>query len=112
MVVAKAMTPRRRHQGAENTYHELDCYSKLNPGGIAMQIRCSHCHRPFALGKEAVHASLDAAQAENLAHINTQCPHCGRSNRVSRQELQRAAPDWTPSSQAETSGDRQPANDK
>lgn len=65
-----------------------------------MQIRCSHCHRPFALGKEDVHAALDALQAEDLSHFNTHCPHCGRSNRVSRQELQRSAPDWKPQTAA------------
>lgn len=60
-----------------------------------MQIRCSQCHRPFALNKEAVHAALDAVTAENLNHYNVICPHCGRANRVSRKELRRAAPDWT-----------------
>jgi phage FluMu protein Com len=70
-----------------------------------MQIRCSHCHRPYALGKDAVHAALDTLQAEDLSHYNAQCPHCGRTNRVSRQELERSAPDWTPAeSTTETPG--------
>jgi len=59
-----------------------------------MQIRCYHCHRPFALGKEAVHAALDTITAEGLSHYNVPCPHCRRVNRLSRDELHRAAPDW------------------
>jgi phage FluMu protein Com len=61
-----------------------------------MQIRCGHCHRPFALSKEAVHAALDDVEAEDLSHYNAYCPHCRRANRISREELQRAAPDWRP----------------
>ena len=59
-----------------------------------MQVRCSHCHRPFAIGKEEIYAALDNMQAENLHHYTAYCPHCRRANRVSRQELERAAPDW------------------
>ena len=61
-----------------------------------MQIRCVHCHKPFALNKDAVHAALDLIAAEDLGHYNAHCPHCGRTNRVSRRELQRSAPDWRP----------------
>ena len=61
-----------------------------------MQIRCQNCHRPFALGKEEIHAALDAVAADGLSHYNAQCPHCRRANRVSRRELERAAPDWNP----------------
>jgi phage FluMu protein Com len=60
-----------------------------------MQIRCYYCHRPFAIGREAVHAALDMLTAQNLSHYDAQCPHCRRVNRVSRQELLRAAPDWS-----------------
>jgi phage FluMu protein Com len=59
-----------------------------------MQIRCYHCHKPFAIGKEAVHAALDFVDAENLSHYDAPCPHCRRINRVSRQALERDAPDW------------------
>ncbi len=61
-----------------------------------MQIRCQNCHKPFALNREAVHAALDEVHAQDLSHYNVQCPHCRRMNRLSRQELQRAAPDWSP----------------
>lgn len=59
-----------------------------------MQIRCYNCHKPFALGKSAVHAALEVITAEELSHYNAPCPHCRRVNRVSRAELLRAAPDW------------------
>jgi len=68
-----------------------------------MQIRCYHCHRPFALGKDAVRAALDMVEAENLIHYNAYCPHCRRANRISPDELHRAAPDWQPQEVTEES---------
>jgi len=59
-----------------------------------MQIRCQHCHRPFGLSKETIHDALDLLTAEDLGHYNVTCPHCGKTMRVSRVELQRSAPDW------------------
>ena len=59
-----------------------------------MQIRCQNCHKPFALSKEAVYAALDSMFAEDLHHYSVHCPHCRRANRISREELQHAAPDW------------------
>lgn len=67
-----------------------------------MQLRCYHCHKPFALGTDAVHYALNTLAKENLGHYNAQCPHCRRVNRVSQQELLRAAPDWRPEEAEET----------
>lgn len=61
-----------------------------------MQIRCYHCHKPYALNKEAVHAALDAISQEHLNHYNAPCPHCRRVNRISKNELLRAAPGYEP----------------
>jgi phage FluMu protein Com len=61
-----------------------------------MQIRCYQCHKPFAIGKAEVHAALDLLVQQEMGHYNAQCPHCRRVNRVSRDELMRSAPDWTP----------------
>lgn len=66
-----------------------------------MQIRCFHCHKPFALGKEALHAALEEITAEDMHHYNVHCPHCRRANRLSREEMLRAAPGWTPPKQME-----------
>jgi phage FluMu protein Com len=59
-----------------------------------MQIRCQKCHKPYAMSSDAVHAALDQMTAEDLSHYDAQCPHCRRTNRVSMDELKRAAPDW------------------
>jgi phage FluMu protein Com len=59
-----------------------------------VQILCYHCHKPYALNKEGVKTALDQVNVENLTHYDVPCPHCRRVNRVSRKELQRAAPDW------------------
>jgi phage FluMu protein Com len=61
-----------------------------------MQIRCYNCHKPFAIGKQETHAALDMVESQNLSHYDAPCPHCRRVNRVSRQDLERAAPDWKP----------------
>ncbi len=61
-----------------------------------MQIRCNHCNKPFALKKEEIVAALDSLQEQNLHHYNAYCPHCRRANRISRAELEHAAPDWKP----------------
>lgn len=65
-----------------------------------MQIRCSNCHKPFALGREEIHGALEIMHAEGLTHYNAHCPHCRRANRVSQEELRRAAPDWHPAEAA------------
>jgi hypothetical protein len=61
-----------------------------------MQIRCQHCHRPYGIDKTTVHAALDELSREDLGHFKAHCPHCGKTNQVSRKELERAAPDWKP----------------
>ena len=73
-----------------------------------MQIRCYHCHRPFALGKEAVNAALDTMLISDQNHYNAFCPHCRRANRVSRDELMRAAPDWSAEKPQEESPAEEP----
>ena len=67
-----------------------------------MQIRCYHCHKPFALKKEAVYAALDLISTQELSHYNAPCPHCRRVNRISRQELLHAAPEWEKQATEET----------
>jgi len=70
-----------------------------------MQIRCYHCHKPFALGRDAIHQALQEMTEGDMGHHNAYCPHCGRANRVSRQELLRAAPDWAPQQQPTDQGE-------
>jgi len=68
---------------------------------IEMQMRCFNCHKPFALGKESISAALDELTQQNLGHYNVACPHCRKVNRVSKDELLRAAPDWKAPAQEE-----------
>ena len=58
-----------------------------------MQILCYHCHKPYALNKDAIYAALDQMAAEDLSHFDVPCPHCRHVNRVSRKELARATPE-------------------
>lgn len=61
-----------------------------------MQIRCYHCHKPYALSNDSVHTALDTLHAENLHYYNARCPHCGKTTQVSQDALKRAAPTWKP----------------
>ncbi|GAI84830.1 unnamed protein product [marine sediment metagenome] len=67
-----------------------------------MQVRCTNCHRPFAINKETVYAALDEIRSEDLSHYNAFCPHCRRANRISPKELKRAAPNWKPEATSTT----------
>lgn len=67
-----------------------------------MQVRCTNCHRPFAINKEAVYAALDEIHNKDLNHYNAYCPHCRRSNRLSPKILKRSAPDWKPGESSTT----------
>jgi phage FluMu protein Com len=66
-----------------------------------MQIRCVNCHKPFAISKDEIYIALDTLNENGLSHYNAHCPHCRRANRVSREELQRSAPDWQPNRTSE-----------
>jgi len=61
-----------------------------------MQIRCYHCQKPYALGKEAMHAALDLITTENLSHYDAPCPHCRRVNRVFSQGAATRCTEWKP----------------
>lgn len=66
-----------------------------------MQLRCYSCHTPFALSREAVRAALDELHENEQQHHNAYCPRCRKANRVARQQLLRAAPDWVPPEERE-----------
>jgi phage FluMu protein Com len=71
-----------------------------------MQIRCYNCHKPFALSNEQVHAALDMVEAKDLHHYNARCPFCRKMNRISREELMHAAPDWKPAAEKKDEGEK------
>jgi phage FluMu protein Com len=57
-----------------------------------MQIRCSKCHIPVALNRDAVVDALDHIDKEKLSFYDLRCPKCRTMNRVSRKQLQRSMP--------------------
>ena len=59
-----------------------------------MQIRCFKCHMPIALSRDLIYAALDEVTDQGLNHYDVRCPKCRKTNRVSREQLQRAAPNW------------------
>ncbi len=55
-----------------------------------MQIRCTYCGTPFALGKQSLEAALEKVIAEDLKYYEARCPHCRKANRISREQLEHA----------------------
>lgn len=47
---------------------------------------------PIAMNREAVVDALAQVDKEELSHYDLFCPKCRTMNRVSRKQLQRAAP--------------------
>jgi hypothetical protein len=66
-----------------------------------MQIRCYRCSWSFALKREEAAFALEAVQEEGGNHYDVRCPRCRHSNRVSLEQLQRAAPKPTPEDNTE-----------
>lgn len=59
-----------------------------------MQVRCTKCHMPITLSKDAIYAALDLCIDEDLSHYDIRCPHCRKTNRVSVEQLEHAAPGY------------------
>ena len=57
-----------------------------------MQLRCYRCGWSFAIKREEAAFALEAVQAEGGNHYDVRCPRCRHSNRISLEQLQRAAP--------------------
>lgn len=59
-----------------------------------MQLRCSYCQTMFALSRDEMLAALQYVTEEDLLYYDAHCPKCRRANRVERNKLQRAYPNW------------------
>lgn len=59
-----------------------------------MQLRCSYCQTMFALSRDEMLAALQYITEEDLLYYDAHCPKCRRANRVERNKLQRAYPNW------------------
>ena len=61
-----------------------------------MQLRCTKCHKPYNITREAAATALDEMTKEGHKFEMIQCPMCRKTNKVSKKELKRAAPGWKP----------------
>lgn len=59
-----------------------------------MNLRCSYCSTPFALGMAEKVAALRMMHEQNMHHYDAYCPRCRRANPVSRQRLEMFTPGW------------------
>ena len=59
-----------------------------------MNIRCSFCQTPYAIGRAEKIAALQYMYAENLTHYDAHCPRCRRATPVLREKLEASLPDW------------------
>ena len=60
-----------------------------------MQIRCYRCGWSFALKREEAEFALEALEASEGQHYDSQCPKCRHKNRVSLEQLRKAVPSTT-----------------
>ena len=65
-----------------------------------MNIRCSFCQIPFAIGRNEMLAALQHMEAEKLNHYDAQCPRCRRATPIVRARLEMANPNWRDSFKA------------
>jgi phage FluMu protein Com len=57
-----------------------------------MQIRCYRCGWSFAIKKEEAAFALEALEETGGTHYDSSCPRCRHSNRISLEQLGKAAP--------------------
>ncbi len=62
-----------------------------------MQIRCYRCGWSFALKREEIAFALEALEESRGTHYDARCPRCKHTNRVSLEQLRKAAPPPTQS---------------
>ena len=59
-----------------------------------MNIRCSFCQTPYAIGRVQLLDALQEVDAGKLSHYDAHCPRCRRATRIPRQKLEMAMPNW------------------
>ena len=57
-----------------------------------MQIRCYRCGWSFAIKQEEAAFALEALEETEGTHYDSSCPRCRHSNRISLEQLRKAAP--------------------
>lgn len=56
-----------------------------------MQVQCYRCNMSYALGKDEISFALAVLREEDAGHYDSQCPRCRTKNRVSREQIEKAA---------------------
>ena len=59
-----------------------------------MNIKCSFCQTPYAIGRIEKLDALQHMYANNLNHYDAHCPRCRRATPVLRQKLELTMPNW------------------
>lgn len=59
-----------------------------------MNIKCSFCQTPYAIGRNEKLLALQQMDAEKLSHYDAHCPRCRRATPVQRQKLEMTMPNW------------------
>ncbi len=57
-----------------------------------MQTRCYRCGRNFHIKKEEIAFALEALEESEGNHYSVHCPSCRHANRISIEQLRKAAP--------------------
>jgi phage FluMu protein Com len=57
-----------------------------------MQIRCYKCGWGFSIGKDEIVFALEGLKESEGAHYNVRCQRCRQTNKISIEQLERAAP--------------------
>src|SRR5262245_48677605 len=59
-----------------------------------MNLRCSFCQTPYAIGRLEKIAALQHMETEKLTHYDAHCPRCRKATPVPRQKLEMTLPNW------------------
>jgi hypothetical protein len=57
-----------------------------------MQTRCYRCGWSYAIKQDEIMAALQQLEAEGGVHYDVRCPRCRHVNKLSIEQLRRAAP--------------------
>jgi phage FluMu protein Com len=69
-----------------------------------MQLRCYRCGWSFGVKREEITFAIEALEKSGGVHYDIRCPRCRHTNKISLDQLKRAAPrteDETPEQEGE-----------
>lgn len=77
-----------------------------------MQTRCYRCGWSFAIKQDEIVAALHNLESEGGVHYDVRCPRCRHINKLSIEQLRRAAPRPTAEAAPEQSEESRAAPDE